>query len=202
MLFDDLWNSGCFLRSVQELCTDMRERFGLPQIQQLGLVVPSVEQSAQELEARGIGPFFIAKGAPVFWKERGVFRSFEGKIGLAYYQDVQLELLEPGQGSDFYRNALDPQGRIVVHHIGFLVQDVETASQKLEMSGYAVWVRGRLSALPLTIDFAYMDTRETAGLILEFITWRFLRFPFSPRAFIVHTLGRLEKWTGKRTLSL
>lgn len=202
MLFDTLWDVDDFERAVERLCLEVRQRCDLPSIYQLGLVVPSVEEGARRLEQRGIGPFFIAAGAPVFWKERGSFKPFKGKMGLAYHRGVQLELLEPGSGSDFYARALDPSGGIIVHHLGFLVRDTDSHAARLSEMGYPVWVRGRISSLPLIIDFAYMDTLSETGLIVEFLTWRFLGLRFTPRPAMFHALGRLERWSGKRSISL
>jgi hypothetical protein len=202
MLFDELLDAYDFEKAVESLCLELRERCDLPSIHQLGLVVPCVEEGARQLEQRGIGPFFIAAGAPVFWKEKGSFKPFEGKMGLAYHRGVQLELLEPGSGSDFYARAVDASGRILVHHLGFLVRDTDKDAARLSEMGYPVWVRGRILSLPLIIDFAYMDTLSQTGFIVEFLTWRFLGLRFTPRPALFHTLGRLEKWSGKRSLSL
>lgn len=201
VFLDDLLNADDFSQAVDGLAREFRDQYRLPDIQQLGLVVPDVEAAAAGLEARGIGPFFIAEGAPVLWRERGQERSFVGRLAIAYLQGVELEPLEPGAGSDFYRQCLDPAGRIVVQHLGFAVQDVDEWAGRLEASGVPVSVRGRLKLGPLSCDFAYMDSVEQAGIVVEFICWRLFGRPFHPPAAVFHTVGRLEKWSGKRCLS-
>jgi len=202
MQFAELLSAKNFREAVHSLARDFRTKHALGKIHQLGLVVPEVEQAAKALEAKGIGPFFIASGSPVLWNERGVDKKFRGKMGLAYHQGLELELLEPGQGSDFYRNHLDPKGGIVIQHLGFLCKDVDESAKKLESAGFPTWVRGRLKSFPLTTEFAYMDTISETGFIIEFISWRLLGIPFSPPPSLIHTLGRLEKWSGKRSISL
>jgi catechol 2,3-dioxygenase-like lactoylglutathione lyase family enzyme len=201
ILFDDLLNADNLSQAIDGLAREFRDEHRLPDIHQLGLVVPDVEAAAARLEARGIGPFFIAQGAPVFWCERGEKRSFVGRMGIAYQQGVELEPLEPGEGSDFYRCCLDPEGRIVVQHLGFAVPDVDEWAGRLEASGVPVWIRGRLKLGPVSSDFAYMDSVEQCGFVIEFICWRLFGRPFRPPAAVFHTVGRLEKWSGKRCLS-
>jgi catechol 2,3-dioxygenase-like lactoylglutathione lyase family enzyme len=201
VLLDDLLNADDFSQAVDGLAREFREEHRLPDIHQLGLVVPDVEAAAARLEARGIGPFFIAQGSPVLWWERGQEREFKGKMALAYHQGVELEPLEPGQGPDFYRQSLDPEGRIIVQHLGFSVQDVDEWAGQLEASGVPVWIRGRLKLGPVSTDFAYMDSVAQAGLVVEFICWRLFGRPVRPPAAVFHTVGRLEKWSGKRCLS-
>jgi catechol 2,3-dioxygenase-like lactoylglutathione lyase family enzyme len=201
VLLDDLLNADDFAQAVDGLAREFRAERRLPAIHQLGLVVPDVEATAARLEERGIGPFFIAQGAPVLWRERGQEHTFKGKMAIAYHHGVELEPLEPGEGSDFYRQRLDPEGRIVVQHLGFSVQDVDEWAARLEASGVPVWIRGRLKLGPLSTDFAYMDSLEQAGLVVEFICWRLFGRPFHPPAAAFHTVGRVEKWSGKRCLS-
>jgi hypothetical protein len=164
--------------------------------------VPDFEKSAEKLEGQGFGPFFIATGSPVFWKEKDETRSVSGKMGLAYHEGIELELLEPVKGSDFYTRSLDPDGRIVVQHLGFLVKGVDDWADKATKAGLPVWVRGQLKAWPSITDFAYLEPLEDSGLIMEFINWRIMGFSFSPPPKLLKTVGHLEKWTGKRSITL
>ena len=195
----DLLENADFSAAAAGLAREFRDRHALPALHQLGLVVPDVEAAAEELEKRGIGPFFIAAGRPGLWQERGRDKMFAGKLGLAYHQGFELELLEPGLGSDFYRHSLDPQGRILIQHLGFLCPDVDAAVGRL---GSPVWVRGRIRTGPMLSDFAYLDTGAEAGLVIEFISWRFLGLALAPPRGLIRALGRLEKWSGKRCLNL
>jgi catechol 2,3-dioxygenase-like lactoylglutathione lyase family enzyme len=202
VLLNDLLKADEFSNAVSGLAKDFRERHALPGIHQLGLVVPNVEAAAVELEEKGMPPFFIAAGSPLLWRERGEERNYRGKLGIAYYHGFELELLEPGEGSDFYRQRIDTESRIVIHHLGFIVPDVDDWAGRLAAKGYPVWVRGRLKAGPMTGNFAYMDTINDTGLVIEFISWRLMGVQLNPPAAIFHALGRLEKWTGKRSISV
>jgi len=198
----DVLNATDFSQAVDGLAREFRDQHELPAIHQLGLTVPDVQDAARDLEAKGIGPFFIANGSPVFWREQGQVRSIRGKMGLAHHRGFELELLEPTEGSDFYRQSLDPAGGIVVQHLGLLVQDVDEWADRLAAAGSPVWIRGKLKIGPATADFAYMDTVKEAGLIVEFISWRIFGRTFSPPAVLYHAAGRLEKWLGKRSITV
>ncbi|MEW5736801.1 MAG: hypothetical protein AB1921_18295 [Thermodesulfobacteriota bacterium] len=201
MLFQPIIDSNDFPRAVMDLAAPMMRDFGLPRPGQLGLVVPDVEAAARDLEKQGIGPFFIAEG-PVFrWTERGGDRTFSGKLGLARHRGLDLELLEPGTGSDFYGRALDPEGRIVLHHLGFFIKSVEPWEERIRGKGVDTWVRGSIRKGPVVAEFAYMDSVATHGLVCELIDQRFFGFPAAaPPAFLLHGAGFLQKALGRRSI--
>jgi hypothetical protein len=199
---DELLSSDNFTMAASRIAQGFRDRYELPLLHQLGIVVPDIEAAASTLEARGMGPFFIISGSPVFWNERGRLRDISIKIGLAYHRGVELELIEPGENAEFYRDRMGPSGRMAVHHLGFLVDDVDVHAAVLEKDGLRTWVRGTIHAFPSTAQFAYMDTEARAGIIVEYITMRYfgLRLPM-PHA-VFHGLGRLEKTLGLRCMPM
>jgi hypothetical protein len=199
--FDDLLNADNLDSAVSQIAGDFREKYRFPDVHQFGVVVPDVEIAAAQLEEKGIGPFFIASDTLDLWNERGEAGKFHGKVGMACHQGYNIELLEPGNGSTFYKSCVDQDGRMVLQHLGFLVKDVDAHAQNIEKSGCATWVRGRIKALPLVTDFAYMDTRDQAGIILEFIDMKIMGFSIKVPAGIYHNLGRIEKIIGIRSLS-
>ena len=202
MLLEQLLETVDFAGAVDSLASDFREKHGLGRIDQLGLVVPSVEDAAARLETLGIGPFLISSGAPVRWEERGEPRRFKGKLGLARHNGVDLELLEPGEGSEFYRQYLDPGGGIVVQHLGFFIKQVDSRMQRMNDSGIPTLIRGRIKTGPLAFDFAYMDSVENAGFVIELIEFSAFGMRFRPPGVLYHFLGRLEKMSGLRCIDV
>ncbi|MCX5849649.1 MAG: VOC family protein [Deltaproteobacteria bacterium] len=200
--FDDLLKSDNIDYAVSRIAKDFREKYKFPEVRQLGIVVPDVEAAAAQLEEKGIGPFFIASDTLKFWNERGENRTFSGKVGMAIYKGYDVELLEPGVGSTFYKSCVDEKCRMVLQHLGFLVKDVDSYRKELENYGCSTWVRGQIKSFPIVTEFAYMDTVAQAGIIMEFIDMRFLGFAVKVPGAIYHSLGRLEKLTGIRCLSL
>jgi hypothetical protein len=75
-------------------------------------------------------------------------------------------------------------------------------ADKAVKAGMPVWVRGQLKAWPSTTEFAYLTPDGENGLIMEFINWRVMGFSVSPPPALLKTIGRIEKWTGKRCLAL
>ena len=201
MLFSELLDADDFGCEAGSLAGDFRERYGLPPVHQVGLVVPDVEAAARQLEERGLGPFLILSGEPSTWLEGGRPGKFQGKVGMAFHHGFELELLEPGEGSDHYRRSLDPGGGIVVQHVGLLVDDVDQWAARLNAAGHATMVRGQLKVGPLRFDFAHLDTRADAGLLVEFISARLLGRPSHTRPGLIRRLGSFQKWTGKRCWS-
>ena len=202
VFLENLMNPPNFSNALDSLVPEYRAQFSLPAIHQLGLVVADVEKAARYLEEQGVPPFFIATGSPAFWIERGDKRSFRGKLGISHHRGVELELLEPGEGSDFYRRSLDPEGRIVVQHLGFLVDDVDAWADKLTAAGDTVWVRGAIKLGPANTQFAYMDTEAETGIVIEFISQRCFGLKWWPLDAIFKVAARLEKWSGKRSISV
>jgi len=198
--FDDILKSDNMDSAISMIAKDFRRKHNFPEVRQLGVVVPDVETAAAELEEKGLGPFFIASDTLKFWNERGEKKTFSGKLGAACHKGYEIELLEPGVGSTFYKSCVDEGGRMVLQHIGFLVNDVDAHTRELEKAGCATWVRGQIKSFPIVTDFAYMDTVRQAGIILEFIDMKFLGFAVKVPGAVYHSLGRLEKLTGIRCL--
>jgi hypothetical protein len=202
VFFDDLLQAKDFSKAVDAIGKEFRTRFAFPDIHQIGLVVPDVEKAADDLEKQGLGPFFIANGKVKVWEERGEKKGFSGKMGLATHEGFEIELLEPGTGSDFYASCVDAGGRPVVQHLGFLVKDVDVWASILSQAGSQVWVKGDMGVWPIRTRFAYMDTIKESGIILEFIAWSILGINFQPPSILYKCLAGLEKRLGIRSISL
>ena len=203
MLLADMLVNQDFNTRMQAVAEPFRKKASIPfRVYQAGIVVPDVETAAASLEAQGFGPFMIAAGTLPRWTERDTEGRFRGKMGVAYHDGMELELLEPGEGSDFYLRHVDHEGRPVIHHIGFLTHAVDEWAERLSQMGCPVWVRGRIRVGPLSIDFAYMDSVREAGTILEFIGYRFAGIPAGPAAGITRAVAWLQRKTGKRCIDL
>jgi hypothetical protein len=203
MLLAEIMSEKNFKEMVQSIALGFRNRFGIDApVNQLGVVVPDVLAAAADLEKKGCKPFLIMGGAAKMWKERGSAGRIKSRLGFGYREGIEIELLEPGSGSDFYRRSLDPKGRPLIQHLGFLVKDVDACARKLEDAGYPVYVRGRIGMGPLRIEFAYMDTEKDAGLIMEFICFRIFGIRFKPPIWSQQLLGYIEKKSGKRCIEV
>ena len=201
MLLADLLRLDDFVPRVQGLAQGTRRRLGLaPPVHQLGVVVPDVVAAAEELERQGLAPFFLVGGPARRWTERGADRPVRSRLGFGAHRGIEIELLEPGSGTDFYRRSLDPEGRPLVQHLGFVVRDVDAAARGLAV---ATIVRGRIGLGPVRIDFAYLDTEAEAGLTLELISHRLAGIPCGPPTRLTRLAGRVRRrWHRQRVLEV
>ena len=200
-IFDQQWQSADFYAQTQALTADFQQAFKLPPVHQLGIVVADVEQAATRLEQAGLGPFFVAAGAPRLWREAGVTRPMSGKLGMAYKDHIEIELLEPGLHTDFYRRSLDPSGRAVIQHLGYRVAQVDDAAQRLVAAGFPLMVRGCLRSLGMQCHFAYLDTRAACGFVTEFIDFRLMGLRVPP-AWVYQAMARLQQGLGRRAFQM
>ncbi len=202
LYLEDLISQPNFNQALLSIAPEFAERFELPEIHQLGLAVTDVEAAALELENRGIPTFFIASGSPASWIERGESRSYLGKMGVSHYKGVELELLEPGQGSRVFLDSLDPIGRIVVHHLAFRVVDLQPWVEKFEAAGFSIWIQGTNRIGPARSQFIYMDTQDALDVVIEFFSRSCWGLNWWPLSRLYRIIARLQKWTGKRSLTV
>jgi methylmalonyl-CoA/ethylmalonyl-CoA epimerase len=137
----------------------------------VGLVVKDIDKTISYLESIGIGPF---KGIN---EEKKFTVSFKGElhgkpaewkttISNALLGDVELELLEPTEGPQALKESLDASGE-GLHHIGFLVNDLDSAIEKGTRNGLKIWTMSRRTDEP---SFLYFEPTETGGLAIELRT--------------------------------
>ena len=50
-------------------------------------------------------------GPAARWREKGEHRDCTVKLGLAFHQGIQVELLEPVQGSEIHKDSLEARGK-------------------------------------------------------------------------------------------
>jgi len=187
--FDDYLNAPDFPRNFMPLTEPLGTRLGLPEHpDELGLVCANVEKSVEELQNRypGMGPFFIGQGAPERFIELGESKHFETRVAFGYYRGTLIEIAEVGHGSDFFAPALDPGGRVTVHHLGFYARgnnlrrrlngETHYFADRLYGGGHRVLARALVSALGFLGRITVFDTTaDTEGNIpIEFLDFRLL----------------------------
>ncbi|MFX1505628.1 MAG: VOC family protein [Promethearchaeota archaeon] len=127
-----------------------------PQVDQIGIVVKNMEASIKSYE-KMFGPPFLTL-------ESGL-NSGKLKIGLFQVGDIQFELIEVLEGETVHSKFLKEKGE-GLHHIGFIVEDIEEELSRLEKEGIRVLERGLVQEM---VKFAYLDTEKSLGIILELI---------------------------------
>ena len=129
-------------------------------VDQIGIVVKDVEKYVKFYEkVLGVEPFPIAEST---------INSAKLKIVLFELGEVEIELIQVVEGESIHSRFLEETGE-GLHHQGFFVNDLESELARLEENGIKVLERGEVLG---TVKFAYLDTKEALGLVLELIQWR------------------------------
>ena len=141
----------------------MTQPFG--QVHHLCIVVPDIDAAQAFYESVGI----------TGWREYPPLVDYtdldvpddEAFFGMKYrYTDapgLQLQLCEPDDGPSPQRKFLDRTGG-GVFHIGFVVDNVDEATEQVHALGMPTWMSGRR---PDRTGFTYFKTPEIAGVTLE-----------------------------------
>ncbi|MFT3969256.1 MAG: VOC family protein [Micropruina sp.] len=129
------------------------------------IVVHDLDRAVSAYQRLGVGPWFdYPKGA--------AYVSYEvpdpaGSAAMKYkcydFENVQLQLCQPGPEDTPQRRFLDANGE-GVYHLGFEVPDLAAAVTQGGQLGLDVIAQGRRAD---GSGFAYFDTRAEAGVTLE-----------------------------------
>jgi glyoxalase/bleomycin resistance protein/dioxygenase superfamily protein len=153
---------------IANLTSSLPSGLKLEKLVQIGIVVADRDQTTKLLSSLfGIGPFRLVE-----WPNRPeakyYYRGIEEKIHIrqAFVQlgDVEVELIQPLEGHNAYKDFLDETGG-GIHHVLFEVKDIEPVLQELEKSGVAVLQSG--TGIRPGTRWALLDTRELVGFYVE-----------------------------------
>jgi methylmalonyl-CoA/ethylmalonyl-CoA epimerase len=143
---------------------DVRQTLQLPQVGQIGVVVKNVDRVVEFLQATfGLGPFRIQEAeAPNVW-DRGEEKRIKARLAFAMLGQVELELIQIIEGESVHLEFLREHGE-GLHHLGFQVKDFQAKLEQAKAMGFKVLQTG-----PWGRFYAYLDTRERGGIIIELI---------------------------------
>lgn len=174
----------------------VREELRLPEVGQVGYVVADIGKTiAYCKDTFGIGPWMLLDERPSPCIQKGLEVNPLLRIGLAYAGRVQIELIQVLEGESMHLSHLErPEAE--VHHLGFVVRDIDRRLDECQRIGVDTLQRGTIRDSGFTVDYAYLDTVDRAGIILELIQWRLGPIP-APVSRSVHNF---VCWAGSRTL--
>ena len=151
--------------------TELTRLLHLPRLGQVGMVVKDMEKTMNYYrDTFGIRPWVVFEGEPVFAIERGKSVKPTLKIGLSYIGNVQIELIQVLKGKTYHTDLLEKGEGL--HHLGFMVKDLDKRLDACSRLGIDVIQKGRISSKGFTVDYAYLDTVKIGGVIFEFIQTR------------------------------
>jgi methylmalonyl-CoA/ethylmalonyl-CoA epimerase len=140
----------------------------LKRLVQIGIVVADRDKTTRLLTSLfGIGPFRFVE-----WPDRAeskyYYRGVEENIRIrqAFVQlgDVEVELIQPLEGRNAYKDFLDETGG-GIHHVLFEVSDIDPVIEELAKSGVNVLQSG--TGIRPGTHWALLDTRGLLGFLVE-----------------------------------
>jgi methylmalonyl-CoA/ethylmalonyl-CoA epimerase len=136
---------------------------------QVAFVMRDLERAVRDLDALvGAGPWrgyvfgpemaegLEYHGRPADWSARLVLNDCR----------PQYELIEPLVGPNIYSDWLDARGE-GLHHVAYAVASVDEATAQMAAAGHEVIQRGHSFGGERDGAFAYFDTADALGCILE-----------------------------------
>jgi methylmalonyl-CoA/ethylmalonyl-CoA epimerase len=143
---------------------EVKRQLQLPNVSQIGVVVKDLDRAVAFFESTfGLGPFRVVEmEAPNVW-DRGEEKRIKVRLGFAALGQVELELIHIVEGDSVHLEFLREHGE-GLHHLGFRVKDFQAKLAQAKAMGFEVLQTGPAGRL-----YAYLDTRETGGIIFELI---------------------------------
>ena len=132
------------------------------------IAVRDVYESAKTIERlTGIGPFEIFEPDYTNMTLHGKPADFKMRFGFAQAGPIRLELAQVLSGETIYDEFVKRKG-YCLHHIGIRIDNIEQTVREMEARG----IRVTESGMRPGVKFAYLDTEEHIGVILEVIERR------------------------------
>jgi methylmalonyl-CoA/ethylmalonyl-CoA epimerase len=147
---------------------EQRFRKSYGKLHHVGVVVKDINKAIAYLESLGIGPFEGPMGQKTFavsfkGELHGKPAEWTTTISNVRCGGVELELLEPTEGDQALREALDETGE-GLHHIGFVTDNLDEEIANFKKNGVGIWTKGAAEGGP----FIYSDPTPVGGIALEF----------------------------------
>jgi methylmalonyl-CoA/ethylmalonyl-CoA epimerase len=142
------------------------EKVEIKQVLQIGMVVKDLQKTMKQYwEIFGIGPWHIYTFQPPAVTNmtfRGKPATYTMKLAVTQIGNIQWELIQPLTGPSTYHEFLEQKGE-GIHHVACDIGDYDQAVAIMAKRGIGILMSGSTPA----DSYAYMDTEETLGTVLE-----------------------------------
>lgn len=149
---------------------DLKLSFLRDGIEQVALIVEDLDKAvASYWSLLGLGPWTMyTYGKPLLKSAsyRGEEASPVQRIALATLGTLRIELIEPVEGPSIFHDWVAEHG-YGMHHVGVKVDDMGAALKEAEEAGMEVIQDGRGYGLDGDGHYAYLDTVDALGMVLE-----------------------------------
>lgn len=157
------------MRDVRELG---RLSFLKEGIAQTAFVVPDLDTAVGNYaHVFGIGPWqFYTYERPLvpYMTYYGEPADYAMRLALSYFGPSRVELIECVRGPTVYEDFVEKHG-YGVQHLGFLTSDMKKSLAEARQAGFSVTMEGAGFGVDGDGYYAYLDTEEAFGVVLELI---------------------------------
>ena len=140
-------------------------------VTQVAWVVEDLDKAVQ-LHHRlfGIGPWHYYRydrSMLSMMRRNGRDTEFVLDTAVANAGPTRLEIVHPLEGDTIYHEFVRKNGYGRIHHFGLAVDNMQESLELARRAGFTVTMEGSGYGLDGDGHFAYLDTEETFGIILE-----------------------------------
>jgi hypothetical protein len=166
----------------------------LPRVGQVGIITPGIQSALPGIAtAFNLRTWYEPQYAEKHFFIDGEEVELDFNLVFAYSGGLQIELIEENsQKALIYKDHLDQQGQ-GIHHLGFFVADIDAKLKIVNQLGLEILFEGQFkTAGGGSVRFAYLDTRQQCGIILELINIKLYGINI-PQTELMINVGRLTK---------
>ncbi len=149
-------------------------------VAQIAFIVEDLRSTVEKYyKYFGIGPWNIYTYGKPLVKRMSLYgreTEYKMKVGLSYFGDMRVELIQPLEGDTLYSKFVEEHG-YGIQHLGFLVDDMEKAIKIAERAGFRMVMDGSGFGLDGDGHYAYLDTEDIIGITIELIERPKRRYP-------------------------
>lgn len=139
------------------------------EISQVAVVVKDLKKTIENYwRMLGLGPWSIYTFAPPDLKEmmlHGKPTSYSMRFAETTVGSVIIEVIEPLEGPSIYRQFLEQKGGGPHHIACYKMPDVQEALTNFKKMGIEILQSGKFDE----VEFYYLDTERTLGVITEIV---------------------------------
>jgi hypothetical protein len=134
---------------------------GFANIDQLGIVVPKLEDAMNAYAGILVGVFFVFEVNETNSRFSGSSSAFRTRFAVAQVGVTSVELIEPVAGRTIHSEYLKNSGP-GVHHLGLYVRSLSRSTGHFRKKGYTAVMEGEIGGLG---KFAYFNAPNTHSTI-------------------------------------
>jgi catechol 2,3-dioxygenase-like lactoylglutathione lyase family enzyme len=166
----------------------------LPRVGQIGIVTSGIDDALLDFAtAFNLRSWYEPQYAEKQFFIDGEQVDLDFNLVFAYSGGLQIELIEEkSRKAAIYRDHLEQFGQ-GIHHLGFFIADMDAKLKVAKQLGLNILLESQFrTAGGGSVRFAYLDTRQQCGIILEIVNIKLYGINV-PQTELMINVGRLTK---------